>query len=374
MHSFKFKYHFFFLLIIVILCVSAQPLKNQADIKSPEIKTLSSPKVIMTLPLNDSLYSLTYEISDMGVECDRVPNPIRYISDLGCFFLNPGPSQSQKNLFEKINLDKRVVFHLPIDSLLPNPSDNPKNFINLFYGQKNNVILVYALNLDDNTGIYSNCNACVISQSGKLESVFSLPDLKCGQSIYPNSNGFCWVFNSNLPDFTWSLFDNSKQLKFKVKTSSSIAAPFIDGSLLVFFSEKLVKYCTITGTQSTLNVSGNINHINAIIPGNGNFFAIVNYPEIKSSFKNSVDKINRIEIQICYISFKNKTVFFLPVCDINPSVFGPKDKFKYYDSNTMSIDEKGNLFTIGRNGPDSPAIFIEKYSLTQKAIELLPKE
>jgi hypothetical protein len=363
---------------IFFLCVSINAdtkavLKRSSKMSSVQI---FSPKIVLhRIPLKDNVFELPYKKSDMGVDFDKIPKPFIFSPGAGSFFINPGNSSSSQTSFECISEDGKILFKNDILSFLKIPSDVEPYFLKLCKGAHGKILLVYAFTLNEEINCYQNCSVAVLSEKGNVETTFALPDIKPEQPVFPLISGHSWLINGSHLGMTWDLMDSHKTVLHSIISSTSDAFVLPDGSLVVLGGHNEIKYCKIDGTVAVVPCSGEPIRIDAIIPGNGSFFGILAFSE-KGYQKNKTGGTEQhLSIQVGWVDPVNFSLYFFPVTQISPNVFGKEDEFFiYYETDMMSFDEKGNLFTVARTGPDNPAFVIEKWSLSEDALKMVPKK
>ena len=363
----------FFYFLSVILIIYFFSAAEQRKPHMSRINVLKEKAIMFTIPLNEIKFGLTYQMDDMGILNDRIPNPIYFNPIAGLFLIDPGKIESPVPNLLRISPDLHKLFSIDLLKALQISEIQTPEFLKLTICGNRTIALLYSLQFNSTTNQYSECSYAQFDLEGKFIKIIPIPDLKSGKDFIPLEDDQFWYYKNNEAVTGWQFYKNNIMLH-KVNSTIKNVICLQDGSLLLLQEDNKTVCCDINGNISKIKVIGNMAKIDAVIQGTGQIFGILSFTNDAMISDGKDNLLQTMSVQVAYYDLKNKTVLFFPENPISSNLFNENDipkHFEYYNPVMMQFDEKGNFYCISRTGPKKPELTVYKMMITNEAQEII---
>jgi hypothetical protein len=319
------------------------------------------------IPLGESSYNLTYEMSDMGVICDLAPKPVSYSSVNGLYLVDPGSSKQPEPSLQRFTSEGKRLYKssLKIELRLHNvPSFLP---VNIFVGNNGQAGLLASTSYNAKLDQRDSFIICLFDSKGNLQNVINMPEFKPAYPIFISNEGYLWAYSRKANSVYWAVYNPKGELEKQIATSN-IAVLLPNNKLLTLIGEKKATLFESNGKSFETRVEGTITPGGVIVRGSGWFFGILTFSDNLFQQKGTEENEKQpMSIDIFYFHQDLNTLFLLGHQPLPSNVFDSKKDipqyFEYFDPEMMSFDSEGNLYLIGRYGPRDPRIQIFRMAM-----------
>jgi hypothetical protein len=358
-------------LIFLLLSVTTDPAKRNKPMTGTKI--LLEKTEILSLPLNEKKFNLTYEMDDMGILKDRIPHPMIFSHDNGLLLIDPGPSASPRYRLQRITLDNKKHYERDLGSDFGFVDAQSPFFHDIVVFSNSKTALVYSLGYDNEKDTFSKSKIALLSEDGIPQTTIPLPDLMNGKNLFVLQDGRYWLFEKDNEFMGWQLHDKD-HVVHKMSAADKNAVTLPDGSLLVLNNDREAIIFAANGDQEKVKINGSVGRVDGLISGTGLYFGILSFLSESMMQDENGNALQPMAIQIAFFDVKKRQLCLLPEAIISANVFDQNDipkHFEFFDLDLMSLDEKGNLYSIARTGPKNPEFKIYKYSISKEAQKVI---